>query len=153
MFKKDFTQSLCACPLCNFRTPGRCCPFCEISVVLLNPFLFLMASSALTPAAAAVSHADAADWRLQVCWRARFQFKILLTSRMLFSSAKCKVLLQAGGTEHANEERSVGKDLGFVLVHQLNTSQQQHTITKNANLISEINRAVVSKRYEMILPL
>lgn len=131
MFKKDFTQSLCARPLCKVSTPGRCCLFCEMSVILLNPFLFLMASSTLTSAAAAASLADSADWSLQVCQRVGFQFKILLTNKMLFSSDKCKVLPQAGGTEHANAERCVEKDLGFVLIHQLNTSQQQHTITKN----------------------
>ena len=38
---------------------------------------------------------------------------------MLFSCNKGKVLAQAGGTEHANAERSVGKDLGAALVHQL----------------------------------
>lgn len=50
-----------------------------------------------------------------------------------------------------NAERSVGEDLGFVLEHQLNTSQPQHLTTKKAKHISEINWAVVSKRLKMIL--
>lgn len=69
-------------------------------------------------------------WRLQVCWRAGFQVKILLTNRMLFSNDKCKALPQAGGTEHTNAGKSVGKDLGFVLVQQLNMGQQQHLSQK-----------------------
>lgn len=52
-----------------------------------------------------------------------------------------------------NAEKSIEKDLGFVLVHQLNVGQQQHTTMKQANLISEINRAAVNKKHGMVLPL
>lgn len=72
---------------------------------------------------------------------------------MLFSNDKCKARPQAGGTEHMNAEKSIEKDLGFVLVHQLNVGQQQHTTMKQANLISEINRAAVNKKHGMVLPL
>lgn len=46
-FKKVFTWSLCACPLCDCSTPRRYRPFCEISAAFLNLFLLLTASPCL----------------------------------------------------------------------------------------------------------
>uniref|UniRef100_A0A674JM42 Reverse transcriptase domain-containing protein n=1 Tax=Terrapene triunguis TaxID=2587831 RepID=A0A674JM42_9SAUR len=81
---------------------------------------------------------------------------------MKFNKDKCKVLhLGRNNQLHTYKmgndclgRSTAGKDLGVIVDHKLNMSQQYNAVAKKANIILGcISRSVVSKTREVILPL
>ncbi|CAM5146598.1 unnamed protein product [Natator depressus] len=82
--------------------------------------------------------------------------------RMKFNKDKCKVLhLGRNNQLHTYKmgndclgKSTAKRDLGVIVDHKLDTSQQSNTVAKKANIVMGcISRSVVSKTREVILPL